>query len=133
MLERRAPLLLRLAMLFALCDKTTRIGVAHLDAANAWVQLFSDSIEFVFMTAKDAARTAEATLHSQMLLSFLSQRRSATRSEISKECFKGHVSKSKIDDCLSHLLSVSPPKIKVQRINRTDMRPGAPVHSYSLK
>lgn len=133
MLERRAPLLLRLAMLFALCDKTTRIGVAHLDAANAWVQFFSDSIEFVFMTAKDAARTTEATLHSQMLLSFLSQRRSATRSEISKECFKGHVSKSKIDDCLSHLLSVSPPKIKVQRINRTDMRPGAPVNSYSLK
>ena len=132
MLERRAPLLLRLAMLFALCEKTTRIGVAHLDSANAWVQLFSDSIEFVFMTAKDAARTTEATLHSQMLLSFLSQRRSATRSEISKECFKGHVSKSKIDDCLSQLLSTSPPKIKVQKVKRCDTRPGAPVHSYFL-
>ncbi len=132
MLERRAPLLLRLAMLFALCDKTTRIGVDHLDAANSWIKYFADSIEFIFMTAKDAARTTEGTAHSQMLLNFLSQRQSATRSEISKECFRGHVSKSKIDDCLSHLLSLSPPQIKVQRIDRSDTRPGAPSHSYSL-
>ena len=132
MLERRAPLLLRLAMLFALCDRTIRIDKKHLGAASAWVQYFSDSIAFVFMTAQDAARTTEATVHSEMLLNFLHEQQTATRSEISKDCFKGHVSKKKIDDCLSHLLSASPPKIKVQQIKRADMRPGAPVHSYSL-
>jgi putative DNA primase/helicase len=133
MLERRAPLLLRLAMLFAVCDKTIRIDIKHLEAASAWVQYFSDSIAFVFMTAQDAAHTIEATVHSGMLLKFLHQQRTATRSEISKDCFKGHVSKKKIDDCLSHLLSASPPKIKVQQIKRTDMRPGAPMHLYSLE
>lgn len=37
LLDRRAPVLLRLAMLFALTDQTNLIAVAHINAAMAWV------------------------------------------------------------------------------------------------
>ena len=43
MLERRAPMLLRLAMLFALTDLQTRVDVPHIDAAMAWIQYITAS------------------------------------------------------------------------------------------
>jgi hypothetical protein len=48
LIERRAPMLLRLAMLFALCDLTTTVEVHHINAALAWVRYSVDSIKFVF-------------------------------------------------------------------------------------
>ena len=75
MLERRAPLLLRLAMVFAMCDKTIHIETAHLDAANAWIKYFADSVQFVFTTASESVRTTEAIEHSHLVLNFLSQRK----------------------------------------------------------
>jgi putative DNA primase/helicase len=132
MLERRAPLLLRLAMVFAICDKTSHIDTKHLDAANAWIRYFTESVQFVFTTASESVRTTEAIEHAHSVLEFLSQRITATRSDISRHCFKGHVSKSKIDCCLNHLLSTSPPQIKVEKMLRSDQKPGAPRHLYSL-
>lgn len=132
MLERRAPLLLRLAMVFAMCDRTIHIETAHLDAANAWIKYFTDSVQFVFTTASESVRTTLAIEHSHLVLNFLSQRKTATRSDISRHCFKGHASKSEIDCCLNYLLSTSPPQIKVEIMARSDQKPGAPSHLYSL-
>ncbi|MFM9881116.1 MAG: DUF3987 domain-containing protein, partial [Burkholderiaceae bacterium] len=51
LLERRAPTLLRLAMVFALTDKSLTIEVEHLTAAMAWVRYWVDSVKFIFQSA----------------------------------------------------------------------------------
>ena len=56
MLERRAPMLLRLAMLFALTDLQTRVDVPHIDAAMAWIQYITASVRYVFVSAAEDAK-----------------------------------------------------------------------------
>lgn len=131
-LERRAPLLLRLGMLFALCDLTTRIEVEHLDAALAWIRYFADSVQYVFLSAKDERLSTKASQHVELVLNFLTRNPCATRSDIVRKCFQGHLSKVEIDACLDHLLGLSPPKIKVQVMARSDGLPGGPRRAYSL-
>ena len=131
-LERRAPLLLRLGMLFALCDVTTRIEVEHLDAALAWIRYFTDSVQYVFLSAKDERLSTKASQHVELVLNFLNQHQSASRSDIVRKCFQGHLSKMEIDTCLDHLLGMSPPKIQVEVVARADGLPGGPARIYSL-
>ena len=47
-LERRAPMLLRLAMVLALADLQWQIEVKHVEAAMAWIRYATDSACFVF-------------------------------------------------------------------------------------
>jgi len=131
-LERRAPMLLRLAIVFALCDLSTKIEIAHLDAALAWINFCSDSVQYVFSTAKESALTERGSRNSDLLLQYLSDHGQATRSEILRECFKGHLSKLEIDACLDHLLNTSPPQIHVNQIARVEGKPGPAAHVYSL-
>ena len=58
-LERRAPMLLRLAMLMALTDLDTRIDVQHIEAAMAWIRYATASAQFVFASAVDEAKLDE--------------------------------------------------------------------------
>ena len=132
MLERRAPMLLRLAMLFALTDLQTRVDVPHIDAAMAWIQYITASVRYVFVSAADDARMAQALELSNRVLAFLHDRGQATRSQISTECFRGKVPKSLIDDSLQCLLTSTPPKITVRQADRSDGAPGAPLRVYRL-
>ena len=131
-LERRAPMLLRLAIVFALCDLSTKIEVAHLDAALAWINFCTDSAQYVFSTAKEAALTERLSKNSNLLLQYLSNKVQVTRSDILRECFKGHLSKLEIDACLDYLLNTSPPKIQVKQPARVKGKPGPSAHVYSL-
>lgn len=132
MLERRAPMLLRLAMLFALTDLQTRIDVHHIDAAMAWMQFATASARYVFVSAADEAKLARALELSDRVLTFLRERGQATRSQINSECFRGKVSKPMIDASLETLLASTPPKINVQTVVRKDGAPGAPLRLYGL-
>lgn len=132
MLERRAPMLLRLAMLFALTDLQTRIDVHHINAAMAWMQFATASARYVFVSAADEAKLARALELSARVLTFLRERGQATRSQINSECFRGKVSKPMIDASLETLLASTPPKITVQTVERNDGAPGAPLRLYSL-
>ena len=107
-------------MLFALCDLTTRIEIVHLDAALSWIRYFADSVEYVFLSAKDERLSTKASQHVELVLNFLKRNPCATRSDIVRKCFQGHLSKVEIDACLDHLLGMSPPKIKVQVMARSD-------------
>ena len=53
LLERRTPMLLRLAMLFALCDLQTQIDAQHIQAAIGWIR--HGVAKFVFVKATDVA------------------------------------------------------------------------------
>jgi hypothetical protein len=58
LLQRRAPMLLRLAMLFALTDQTLEIDVQHIDAGMAWIQYGEDSVRFLFGNQEELKQAA---------------------------------------------------------------------------
>ena len=132
LLERRAPMLLRLAMLMALTNLQTRIDAQHIDAAMAWIRHATASVRFVFVSAAEEAKLAQVLELSSRVLAFLRERGQATRSQISTECFKGKVPKARLDASLEHLLTATPPKITVQWGERADGAPGAPLRVYRL-
>jgi hypothetical protein len=132
LLDRRAPVLLRLAMLFALTDKTKVIGVGHINAAMAWVRYWVDSVKFIFQSANDEAGAAETTDIAQRIVTYLSHREQATRTDLSKNCFGGHVSKAMIDKALDELITSSPPVVEVETVPRSNGQPGSPSKIYKL-
>jgi phage/plasmid primase-like uncharacterized protein len=132
LLDRRAPVLLRLAMLFALTDQTNVIEVEHVNAALAWVRYWVDSVKFIFQSAVDevgAAATADLT---QRIITYLAAHGQATRTELTKGCFGGHVNKTTIDRALDELITASPPAIEVETVPRSNGQPGSPSKVYKL-
>lgn len=114
LVQRRAPMVLRLSMLFALCDMTATIQVAHLQAAMAWVRYAIDSVKYIFASGVDEVRVAETQSNAQKILGFLAAKGCATRTAISSECFGKHKSKQEIDDAIDELLGRTPPAILVE-------------------
>ncbi|MGV1045399.1 DUF3987 domain-containing protein [Limnohabitans sp.] len=131
-LERRAPMLLRLAIVFALCDLSTKIEIVHLEAALAWINFCSNSVQYVFSTAKEAAHTERISRNSNLLLQYLTDQGQSSRSDILRGCFKGHLSKLEIDACLDYLLNTSPPQIQTRQLPRVEGKPGPAALMYSL-
>lgn len=129
LIERRAPMLLRMAMLFALCDLTTTVEVAHIDAALAWVRYSVESVKFVFGSAADEAEVAETNDTATRIVAFLEANTRVTRKQITVNCFQGHVNKTRIDAALDELLTATPPRIVVEE-DRSG--PGRPTKFYEL-
>ena len=132
LLDRRAPMLLRLAMLFALTDLTNVIAVAHVDAAMAWVRYWVDSVKFIFQSAIEEAGAAATTEAAQRIIAYLTERGQATRTELSKGCFGGHANKVTLDKVLDELLTASPPVIEVETVPRPKGQSGSPSKYYKL-
>jgi len=130
MLERRAPMLLRLAMLFAIADVQLRIDIEHIDAAMAWMRFATASIRYVFVSAADEAKMSLTRDLSRQILAFVRERKKATRSEISSQCLRGRVPKAQIDAAIEHLLTATPPKICVEFLHRTSEAPGTVTRIY---
>lgn len=129
LIERRAPMLLRIAMLFALCDLSTTVDVAHLDAALAWIRYSIESVKFVFGSAADEAEVLETNETAQKIVAFLTANQRVTRKQITVDCFKGHANKTRIDAALDELLTAVPPRIVVEE-ERSG--PGRPTKFYEL-
>lgn len=100
LLDRRAPVLLRLAMLFALTDLTTVIGVSHINAAMAWVRYWVDSVRFIFQSAVDEVGAAATKDAAQRIESYLKSQGQATRTDLHKGCFHSHISRAMLDKAL---------------------------------
>lgn len=123
LVERRAPMLLRLAMIFALCDLTATVEVPHINAALSWIRFSVDSIKFIFGSASDEMQMLETNETAQKIIAFLAAKTRVTRSRITTECFQGHVNKTRIDAALDELLKCSPPRIQVQEDRSGGGRP----------
>lgn len=132
LLERRAPMLLRVAMLFALTDLQLRIDVRHIEAAMAWICYVAASVKYVFVSASDHQEMERILNLTRRILSFLEERTQASRRDITVDCFKGHVPKARIDAALEYLLNATPRKISVQLIHRPKDAPGTPAKIYRL-
>lgn len=132
LLERRAPMLLRLAMIFALCDLQTRIDVQHIQAAMGWIRHGVESVKFVFVKATDAADSVRTGVAVKKIVDFLQARGTATRWQITTECFQGHASKATIDAAIERLLLASPPQLTVQLEPRIRGARGRQTNIYAL-
>lgn len=130
LLDRRAPVLLRLAMLFALTDQTNVIALFHINAAMAWVRYWVESVKFIFQSALDEANAAATTDIAQRIITYLAAHGQATRTELTKGCFGGHVSKTALDKALDELITASPPVIEVETVPRPNGQPGSPSKVY---
>lgn len=130
MTERRAPMLLRLAMLFALCDQTREVAEQHIHAAMAWVRYSVESVKFMFASSLDEADAADVTDLAEKVTAYLSHKGRATRTEINADCFQRHQSRDKIDAALDELLAAAPPRIVVETIPRPKGNPGSPTKFY---
>ena len=133
LLERSAPYALRLAMLFALTDKSLAVDLRHLDAALAWVKYARQSVRYIFTSASELSENAIDRDNADKIMAFLRSRpNGATRTEISDDCFARHASRTKIDDAITMLLSESPPKITVTSVPRADGKPGKGTNLYRV-
>ncbi len=129
-LERRAPMLLRMAMLFAMTDLTLAIEVRHIEAAQAWVTYWVDSVRYIFGEAADEASIAERQESADKLLAFLTQKGEATRTEITVECFNKHAPPGGLNAVIAELLNATPPKIMTMKRPRPGGNPGSPTTIY---
>jgi hypothetical protein len=132
LLERRAPVLLRLAMLFALTDLTQEIDVKHIDSALAWIRYWCDSVKFIFASAVDEAGTAQTNDAASKIAQFLSANGRSTRKQLTVDCFQGRATKTQIDQALDELLGTTPPSIIVEIVPRPKTNPGCPTKFYTL-
>ncbi|MCX8085608.1 MAG: YfjI family protein [Rhodocyclaceae bacterium] len=117
-LERRPPIVLRLAMLFALTDLQHVIEERHIEAAIAWARYHADSVRFIFQDAAGEEAAQETDEAAERILAFLKERGKATRTEIVTKCFGGHLSARRIDEAIDLLLSESPARIVVEEGER---------------
>ena len=118
LLERRAAYLQRLAMLFALCDLSPVMDVQHIEAAMHWVRYWSESVRYIFASARQEAEAQKASDAADKIMVFLASRDEATRTEITKDCFKCRETKSVINAAIQELLQANPPLIEVATLPR---------------
>lgn len=132
LLERHAPVLLRLSMLFALTDHADQINERHIGAALAWVRYWRESVLYVFSTEVDEVGSEVVNTNATKIIEFLQQRGQATRAELTVECFQRHTTKSEIDAALDELLASSPARVVVETVPRPKGNPGSPTKIYRL-
>lgn len=132
LLDRRAPVLLRLSMLFALIDQTNVINEAHINAAMAWVRYWVDSVKFLFQSGLDETVVSKTAVTASRIITYLAERGQTTRTELSKDCFGGHLRKEILDKALDELLTASPSVIKVETVPRPIGQTGSPSKVYTL-
>jgi hypothetical protein len=125
LMERSAPYALRLAMIFALTDKSLVIEVKHLRAALAWVRYFRESVRFVFTAACDIEKAEATANHATQIQRYLKGKaKGASRTDIYRKCFGHRVHASQIDDAIKRLLMENPPLIEVSVIPRAGDKKG---------
>lgn len=132
LLERRAPMLLRLAMLFALSDCQPLIGIHHIEAAAAWTRHAVASVRFVFVSADEGARMVRVVEMAAKILEFLKLHGSVSRRDIMVDCFDRHATKHQIDAAVEYLMGMTPARIQVRIVDRPKSSPGTPITIYQI-
>lgn len=132
LLARRAPYTIRLAMLFALMDKTRVIEVRHLKAAFAWVDYATHTARFVFHSERQTEKATEVKKNAAKILTYLEEHANGrSSSEITSQCFKGNLEAAKIKEALHYLLAENPPLI--EQIKENPNQKGRPKIRYIVQ
>ena len=131
LLERRAPVLLRIAMIFALTDRTQIVERTHLSAALAWVHYWTDSVRFIFSSGAQERAQAEVADSAKKIVEYLAVCGRQPRTKINVDCFHGKLSRDRLDEAIDELLQATPPAIVVEIEQRKD-GPGSATKFYQL-
>lgn len=132
MLERRAPYVQRLAMLFALTDQTRVIEAYHLQTAIEWVNYAVNTVKYVFADKANNQQQEETRQNASKIMAFLQLRpQGVGMRELTNDCFQKHSSSEKINSALAYLLAENPPLI-IQNQEFTGGK-GRPKTTYILK
>jgi len=132
LLERRAPMLLRIAMLLALTDKTNSVTPDHVNAAMAWIRYSVESVKFIFASGADEAATEETNATAEKIIDILKDKGSATRTQLFAE-FSNNISKDVLDEAISCLLAANPPRVLVEQKPATGAGRTAKVYKLPAK
>ena len=133
LLARRAPYVIRLGMLFALCDHTLVIEKWHLESALAWVTYSSGSVRYLFANQAREEKFIAAEQMAGKIAEFLKGREEwASLSDIYRECFHSHVTAQQISEVLTMMLAEPDYRLAMQSLPRLDGKPGRPRKVYGL-
>ncbi|WP_022975325.1 DUF3987 domain-containing protein [Nevskia ramosa] len=120
LLQRRAPMLLRMAGLFAVTDLADEIDRGHVEAAQAWMTYFAQSAQMIFAPAVDVEGEAHRNDDAEKLAAWLILKDGwQSRKDITSKCFQGHTAKPVIDEALERLALEA-------RIERREIDGGGP-------
>lgn len=104
LLQRRAPMLLRIAGILAVADGLGQITQLHVEAARAWVDYSAQSVAMIFGPAVDAEGEAHLNEDAEKLLRWLMEAGDwRSRTAITSECFKGHLRAEALNATLERL------------------------------
>ena len=132
LLERRAPMLLRLAMVFALTDRTWQIEEEHIDAAMAWVRYATDSVGFVLTGGNSSPSRSQVEWAAGRISAFLAAKGSASRRDLVVDCFGRHQPATVVDAAITHLMESAPGTVQIEVQSRSRAGPGRPSTIYRL-
>lgn len=131
LLERRAPMLLRLAMVFALTERQWLVEERHVEAALAWIQYATDSVGFVFAGGAGASQP-QVVWAAERISAFLAAKGSASRRDLVVDCFGRHQPAAVVDAAIAHLIDKAPGHVHVEVQERAQNGPGRPATIYRL-
>jgi hypothetical protein len=99
--QRRAPHCRRLALIYALLDSDTQVGIKHLKAAKAIID-YSDATAAVIF-AGGAVEEEETKIIHAFKADRLESKDGWTRTQINRKCWGGHKAADELDRLLSSL------------------------------
>ncbi|MCV2419273.1 hypothetical protein LNV47_01580 [Paucibacter sp. DJ4R-1] len=132
LLERRAPMLLRVAMVLALTDQQWLIEERHLEAAKLWIRCATDSVSFVFSGSAESPSATTVRWAAERIADFLAVRGSASREDLVVDCFGRHQPATVVDAAIAHLIQSSSGRVSVETRPRATSGPGRPATVYRL-
>jgi hypothetical protein len=124
-----------MAALFAISDFSLVIEEWHINAAYEWVKYWHESVKFIFNDAAEEVKNNEISDHASKIVNYLASKDKgyqATRTELSKTVFSGHLDSKALDEALSTLITSTPQKIEVIEGNRSDGATGKKPKFYTL-
>lgn len=120
LLQRRAPILLRIAGLLAVADLADEMSRDHIEAAHAWMTYYAQSVQMIFASSREVEGEAHRNDDAEKLATWLTDKSDwQSRAAITRECFGGNKAKPEIDAALERLALAD-------RIERRDVAGGGP-------
>jgi putative DNA primase/helicase len=128
--DRRRVFALRLALLFAITDKSLVIQEHHIRAGVEWARFSARTAAYVLGGAGSGdVETVDKTQLDKLMTFLKSKKGFVSRTDISADCFKRHISKTKLDG----LLQLAIDSQLIERKQQLPKAGGTMVTMYGIK
>jgi hypothetical protein len=127
--DRRRVFALRIALLFAITDESTTVRIEHLMAGVEWARFSAKTAAHILSGGADIEIDTVDKTQLDRLKGFLTGKGFVSRTDISRDCFKGHLNKTK----LNALLQLAIDSSLLERKNEQAKAGGVMVTLYKVK